>query len=239
MKCVNWNNRTYICCLHIQLAGIVRAMDLFVGGVALGVAECTVGVVRAVVDVPLGMVKGAVYSTIEAGGKMSSVGSAAEAMSCWCLQWPARWPEEPKRSSRRRKKLCMVLLMVLKECLTIEKHESWSYCSDKPLTLIMMMHTQLHLLPMRINTACTCYSPYKTPEKWTQICMKNMHLLDSQIKMIDDVSKNCLQLLQEHYKSAPISFQIMSHILSFVLVVSGLSVFSVWILEKKLTFKWE
>ncbi len=57
-------------------------MDLFrfVGGVALGVAECTVGVVRAVVDVPLGMVKGAAYSTIEAGGKMSSVGSAAEAI---------------------------------------------------------------------------------------------------------------------------------------------------------------
>lgn len=50
----------------------------FVGGVALGVSECTVGVTRAVVDVPLGIVKGAVYSTVEAGSKMSSVGSAAE-----------------------------------------------------------------------------------------------------------------------------------------------------------------
>lgn len=186
MKFVNWNNRAYTCCLHIQLAGIKcvrrqRAMDFFkfVGGVALGVAECTVGVVRAVVDVPLGMVKGAVYSTVEAGGKMSSVGSAAEVicwcLQCWCLQWPARWPEEPKRSSRHRKKLCMVLLMALKECLTIEKHESWSFCSDKPLTLIMMMHKQLHQLPMRINTACTYYSPYKTSEKRTQIYMKNVH----------------------------------------------------------------
>ncbi|KAK9981683.1 hypothetical protein ABG768_001207 [Culter alburnus] len=57
-------------------------MDLFniVGSVVLGVGECAVGVARAVVDVPLGMVKGAAYSTFEAGGKIASVGSAAEAV---------------------------------------------------------------------------------------------------------------------------------------------------------------
>lgn len=51
----------------------------FVGSAVMGVGECAVGVVRAVVDVPVGIVKGAVYSTAEASGKLISSGSAAEA----------------------------------------------------------------------------------------------------------------------------------------------------------------
>ncbi|ROL52003.1 hypothetical protein DPX16_23495 [Anabarilius grahami] len=55
-------------------------MDIFniVGSVVLGVGECVVGVARAVVDVPVGMVKGAAYSTFEAGGKLASVGSPGQ-----------------------------------------------------------------------------------------------------------------------------------------------------------------
>ncbi|XDV16272.1 hypothetical protein PO909_016065 [Leuciscus waleckii] len=57
-------------------------MDIFnvLGSAVLGVGECAVGVVRAVVDVPVGIVKGAVYSTVEAGGKLISSGSVAGAV---------------------------------------------------------------------------------------------------------------------------------------------------------------
>ncbi|KAA0703600.1 hypothetical protein E1301_Tti022053 [Triplophysa tibetana] len=57
-------------------------MDIFniLGSAVVGVTECALGVTRAVVDVPLGIVKGAVYSTVEAGGKMMSVGSPTEAL---------------------------------------------------------------------------------------------------------------------------------------------------------------
>lgn len=55
-------------------------MDFFkaVGAVASGLAEGTVGVVKAVVDVPAGMVKGAADSIIEASSKMDRVSSPGE-----------------------------------------------------------------------------------------------------------------------------------------------------------------
>lgn len=55
-------------------------MDIIniVGSAVLGVSECAMGVARAVVDVPVGIVTGAVYSTVEAGGKMLSVSSPTE-----------------------------------------------------------------------------------------------------------------------------------------------------------------
>ncbi|XP_077057540.1 uncharacterized protein LOC143710461 [Siphateles boraxobius] len=55
-------------------------MDFFkaVGAVASGVAEGTVGVVRAVVDVPVGMVKGAAESMKEASSKMDSVSTPGD-----------------------------------------------------------------------------------------------------------------------------------------------------------------
>ncbi|KAF4118149.1 hypothetical protein G5714_000200 [Onychostoma macrolepis] len=55
-------------------------MDFFkaVGALASGVAEGTVGVVRAVVDVPVGMVKGAADSIKEATNKIDSASSPGE-----------------------------------------------------------------------------------------------------------------------------------------------------------------
>ncbi|KAK2909506.1 hypothetical protein Q8A67_005343 [Cirrhinus molitorella] len=55
-------------------------MDFFkvVGAVASGVAEGTVGVVRAVVEVPVGMVKGAAESIKEASSKIDSASSPGE-----------------------------------------------------------------------------------------------------------------------------------------------------------------
>lgn len=55
-------------------------MDFFkaVGALASGVAEGTVGVVRAVVDVPVGMVKGAADSINEASDKLARVSSPGE-----------------------------------------------------------------------------------------------------------------------------------------------------------------
>lgn len=56
------------------------AMDFFkaVGAVASGLAEGTVGMVRAVVEVPVGMVKGAAESIKEAKDKMDSASSTGE-----------------------------------------------------------------------------------------------------------------------------------------------------------------
>lgn len=55
-------------------------MDFFkaVGAVASGVAEGTVGLVRAVVDVPVGMVKGAADSIKDARSKINIASSPGE-----------------------------------------------------------------------------------------------------------------------------------------------------------------
>ncbi|KAK7161063.1 hypothetical protein R3I94_003901 [Phoxinus phoxinus] len=60
-----------------------KVMDFFkaVGAVASGVASGTVGVVRAVVDVPVGMVKGAAESIREASDQMDSVSTPADGVN--------------------------------------------------------------------------------------------------------------------------------------------------------------
>lgn len=58
-------------------------MDFFkvVGALASGVAEGTVGVVKAVVDVPVGIVKGAADSIKEASSKMDSASSPGDGVN--------------------------------------------------------------------------------------------------------------------------------------------------------------
>lgn len=63
-------------------------MDFFkaVGAVASGVAEGTVGVVRAVVDVPVGMVKGAADSMKDASSRIDSASTPGEGVNAvFCL----------------------------------------------------------------------------------------------------------------------------------------------------------
>ncbi|XDV16271.1 hypothetical protein PO909_016105 [Leuciscus waleckii] len=55
-------------------------MDIF-KGVMSGLAEGAVGVARAVVDVPVGMVKGAVESVIEASSEIDSASTVGDGVS--------------------------------------------------------------------------------------------------------------------------------------------------------------